>query len=97
MAFVECFLSHLLCGFRKSYSTQHVLLKFLELVKTMVDSGGFVVAPLMDLSKAFNSLNYELLLAKLHAYGFGRSAILLIHSYLSNRRQMVKTSGSFSM
>ena len=50
----------------------------------------------MDLSKAFNSLNHELLLAKLHAYGFSRSALALNHSYLSNRRRRVKINGSFS-
>ena len=40
-------------------------------------------------------INHELLIAKLHAYGFGRSALLMIHSYLSQRRQRVKINGSF--
>ena len=61
-----------------------------------MDSGGFAGAVLMDLSKAFDCLNHELLLAKLHAYGFSKSALTLIHSYLSNRRQRVKINGSFS-
>ncbi len=96
MPFAECFLSPLLCGFRKGYNTQHALLKFLETCKATMDSGGFAGAVLMDLSKAFDCLNHELLLAKLHAYGFSKSALTLIHSYLSNRRQRVKINGSFS-
>ena len=95
--FAKCFLSPLLCGFRKSYNTQHALLRFLETCKITRDKGGFVCALSMDLSKAFDCLNHELLLAKLHAYDFSRSAVTLIHSYLSNRRQRVKINGSFSM
>ena len=96
MPFVECFLSALLCGFWKGYNTQHALLKFLETCKITMDNGGFAGALLMDLSKAIDCLNHELLIAKLHAYGFSRSALALIHSYLSNRRQRVKINGSFS-
>ena len=95
--FVECFLSPLLCGFRKGYNSQHALLKFLETCKITMDNGDFAGALLMDLSKAFDCLNHELLLAKLHAYGFSRSVLALIHGYLSNRRQRVKINGSFSM
>ena len=50
----------------------------------------------MDLSKAFEGLNHELLIAKLNAYGFSRSALLFIHSYLTNRKQMVWFNGSCS-
>ena len=50
----------------------------------------------MDLSKAFDFLDHDLLIAKLHAYGFSRSALELIYSYHSERRQGVKVNGSFS-
>ena len=50
----------------------------------------------MDLSKAFDCLNHELLLAKLNAYGFSTNAIRMVHSYLTGRRQRVKVNGSFS-
>ena len=75
MPFAECFLSPLLCGFQKGYNTQHALLKLLETRKITMDNGGFAGALLMDLSKAFDCLNNEELLAKLHAYGFSRSAL----------------------
>ena len=50
----------------------------------------------MDLSKAFDCLDHDLLIAKLHAYGFSRSALELIYSYLNERKQRVKVHGSFS-
>ena len=50
----------------------------------------------MDLSKAFDCIDHELLIAKLNAYGFCNDAQLLIYNYLSGRRQRVKLNGSFS-
>ncbi len=50
----------------------------------------------MDLSKAFDTLNHELLLAKLNAYGFDYNAISLIKSYLSDRWQRTKVKRTFS-
>ena len=47
-------------------------------------------------SKAFDCLNHELSIAKLNAYGCSRSALLFIHSYLTDRKQRVKVNGSFS-
>ena len=96
MEFAENFLSPLVCAFRKGYNTQHALLRFLETCKTTLDKGGYAGALLMDLSKAFDCIDHELLLAKLHAYGFSRNALKMIYSYLSKRRQRVKVNGSFS-
>ena len=93
--FAECCLSAP-CGFRKGYNTQHALLKCLETCKAAIDNGGFAGARLMDLSKAFDGLNHELLLAKMRAYGFSRSSISLIDSHLSNRKQRVKINGLHS-
>ena len=50
----------------------------------------------MDLSKAFDTINHELLIAKLYAYGFSEDALKLIHSYLSDRWQRTKINKSFS-
>ena len=50
----------------------------------------------MDLSKAFDTINHELLIAKLEAYGFEQSALETMHSYLSNRWQRSKVNCSFS-
>ena len=51
---------------------------------------------LTDLSKAFDCLSHELLLAKLHAYGFSIATLRLIHSYLTNRKQGTKVNLSYS-
>ena len=55
--------------------------------------GGGVI---MDLSKAFDTINHELLIAKLNAYGFNINALELIMDYLSDRWQRTKINASFS-
>ena len=47
-------------------------------------------------STNFDCLDHELLIAKLNAYGFSRSALLFVHSYLDNKKQRVKVIDSFS-
>ena len=79
-SFMFEFLSKYQCGFRKEYSTQHGLLAMLEKWKSAVDKGKSFGALLTDLSKAFDCLPDELLLAKLHVYRFSIAALSLIHS-----------------
>ena len=50
----------------------------------------------MGLSKAFDTINHDLLLAKLHAYGFSINALSLMCSYLKNRKERVKINNNFS-
>ena len=61
-----------------------------------LDKKGVVGALLMDLSKAFDCIDHELLIAKLSAYGFCNDALLMIYGYLTGRKQTVKVNGSFS-
>ena len=96
LPFVQSFLSPLLCDFQEGYGTQHALLHFVETCKRLMDSGGVAGAILMDLSKAFDCLNHKLVIVKLNAYGFSRSALLFSHSYLTNKKQRVRVNGSFS-
>ena len=46
-------------------------------------------------SKVFDAINYKLLTAKLHAYGFSKKALKLISSYLEHRKQRVKANTTF--
>ena len=94
--FFENILSKYQCGFRKGFSTQHCLLAMLEKWKRSVDNGKAFDVLLTDLSKAFDCLDHELLIAKLNAYGFSLTASKLIHDYLSNRNQRTKINLSYS-
>ena len=82
---VNTFLSRYLCGYRKGFSTQYVLLSLLEKWEKAIDNKVFAGGVLTDRSKAFDTLNHELLIGKLHAYGFGKEFLMLLLSYLSNR------------
>ena len=84
------------CGFRKGINTQHIFLTMIEKMKISLDNKQFCAAILTDLSKAFDCIPYDLLIAKLNAYGFDQEALKLIHSYLYDRSQKVKVGSSFS-
>ena len=83
--YITNYLSPYLCGHRKSYNIQQALLTLIEKWKKILDDKGFGGVVLMELSKAFDILNHELLIAKLHAYGFNRDSLKLINDYLPNR------------
>ena len=72
-------------GFRKNMSSQKCL-----------DSKGFTGILFTDLSKAFDWLIHDLLLAKLHTYGFQHNALKLIHCYLDGRSQRVRINATYS-
>ena len=94
--FMKDKLSNLLIGFRKNHNTQHYLTSLLERWKKTLDKGGYIFAIFMDLSKAFDTLNHKLLIAKLGAYGFDTKALYYIKSYLDNRKQRVRVNNNFS-
>ena len=50
----------------------------------------------MDLSKTFDTINHDLLISKLHAYGFPKESLKLIKRYLSNHWQRKRVNLSFS-
>ena len=89
-------LTHLLNVFRKTFISvplgyrfpfNFYLISLIERWKKILDQKGYGGVVLMNLSKAFYTLNHILLLAKLHAYGFDRDSL---HSNLSNRYQRTK-------
>ena len=83
-------------GYRKGYSSQHSLIAIFEKWKKNLDKGGECGALFVDLSKAFDCLQHDLLLAKLNAYGFDYKSLKLISSFLSNRKYRTKINSSFS-
>ena len=62
----------------------------LEKWQKALDKGENMSAIFMDPSKAFDTINHDLLLAKLKAYGFSKEALSIMYSYLKNRRQRVQ-------
>ena len=86
-SFFENIFSKYKTGFRKGFSPQSCLVAMIEKIKKSLDRGGEYAALLTDLSKAFNCLPHDLIIAKLHAYGFDKASLRLMHSYLTDRYQ----------
>ena len=78
------------CGFRKGFNAQHCLLAMVEKWRQTLDGGGETGAVLADLSKPFDCINHNLLIAELNVYGFEKQSINFIYSYLTKRKQRTK-------
>ena len=65
--------------------------------KRGIDNGAYVTVLFMDLLRAFDTINHDLMLVKLKAYGFSFNALKLMHSYLKNIKQKVQISNKFSL
>ena len=85
------------CGFRKGFNAQHCLLAMVEKWRKTLDGGGETGAVLTDLSKAFDCIDHNLLIAKLNAYGFEKQSINFIYSYLTKRKQRAKVDSVVSL
>ena len=84
------------CGFRKGFSVVNCLLPMIEKWRESLDQGGAYGALLTDLSKAFDYLSHELIIAKLYAYGVYMPSLKVINSYLSKTRQTIKINNVYS-
>ena len=96
-SYAESFLSKFVSAYRKSYSSNHVLLRLIENWKKSLDNKNFVGTVLMNLSKAFDCIPHDLLVAKLHAYGLSNDAVTFTYSYLKLRKQGVKINDTESI
>lgn len=77
-------------GFRANHSTESATCFFTENIRALLDRGGVVGAVFLDLRKAFDTVNHDILLSKLHTFNFSADTINWIKSYLSNRLQCVR-------
>ena len=68
----------------------------LEILKKALDNGLYSGIVLTDLSKAFDSISHDLLIAKLYAYGLSNQSLNIISNYLSGRKQRTKINDKFS-
>ena len=94
--FMQNKFSKLLCGFRKGFSTQIALTKLLQKWQQSLDKKEIIGTVLIDLSKAYDCIQHDLLLAKLEAYCFSEKALKFLKSYLKGRKQKVKIGSAFS-
>ena len=95
--FFDNCLSKFMSAYRKAFSSQHVLIRLIEEWKRNLDKNFFVGAVLMDLSKAFDCIPHDLLIAKLAAYGFDIDSLQYIYSYLKGRLQSVRINNIYSL
>ena len=79
-SFIENCLSPFMCGYRKGYNPQHVLITLIEKWKSL-DDKEYSGVMFMDLSKAFETINHDLLIAKLDAYDFDKAVLKLMHGW----------------
>ena len=89
-------LSKFQCGFRRDFGAQSCLLYMVATIRKTRDNHGVFAAVMTDLSKTFDCISHELLIAKLNAYGSDETSLKVIISYLKTRMQTTKVGSSFS-
>ena len=93
--FEDIFHEHVF-AYRKHHGTDTALLSLTEQWRQELDQHNIIGIVSMDLSKAFDTLPHELLVAKLKSYGADDKTTDLVHDYLANRRQRVRLGDKFS-
>src|SRR5271165_4315852 len=84
-------------GFRANHSTSSALIDLYDRISVAVEKGDFCIGVFIDLSKAFDTLNHEILIKKLKHYGIRGLVLDLFADYLKNRKQFVSLNGCDSV
>ena len=89
--------NNLLCanqyGFRKKHSTELAGIELVDHIANYLNNRKTPISIFLDLSKAFDTLNHNILLKKLDFYGLSSKSLILFASYLSNRKQYCEYNG----
>ena len=80
-------------GFRENYSTESAVIELTDYIKLHVDNQHIPICLFLDLSKAFDTINFDILLLKLKHMGLSNMALNWFESYLKNRKQFVTFNG----
>ena len=83
-------------SFRKAHSTQHALFKLLHSRQKELDSSSFIGTILMNLSKAYDCLPHDLIIAKFEGFGLIKNSLKLLLDYSDEWKQLVKIESSYS-
>ena len=80
-------------GFRKKHSTQHAIITLVDRITSSLDSGDLVIGVFLDLKKAFDTVDHQILTKKLFSYGIRGNTLKWFQSYLTDRSQYVTYDG----
>ncbi|XP_065684072.1 uncharacterized protein LOC136096582 [Hydra vulgaris] len=80
-------------GFRSNHSTSHALISITEMIRGAIDSGSFACGVFIDLQKAFDTVDHNILIKKLNYYGIRGIANHWFSSYITDRTQFVSING----
>ena len=83
-------------GFRHSHSTQQAIITLVDRITKSLDKGHIAITILLDLKKAFDTVDHRILLRKLYAYGIRGALLKWFESYLTGRTQYVAFNGTNS-
>ena len=77
-------------GFRKKHSTNLATIELMTKILQAIDNNEYTIGVFLDLAKAFDTVNHDILLTKLEHYGIRGIALEWFKNYLTNRKQIVK-------
>ena len=83
-------------GFRAGYSTDHALLELIDQICECFDEKKYFLGIFVDLSKAFNTVDQNIVITKLEKYRIFGKNLLWFKSYLSNRKQYIEYRNDFN-
>ena len=76
-------------GFQNAHSTEHAILQLVNQITEVFSQGKYTLGIFLDFSTAFDTVNHNVLLEKLKAYGIQYENLKWFRSYLSNRKQFI--------
>ena len=80
-------------GFREKYLTNHALASLIEIIKKYLDENNFVCGVFIDLKKAFDTDDHQILVNKLHHFDIRGKCNEWLESFLTSRKQFVSING----
>ena len=83
-------------GFLPKHSTTHALIEVIDTIRKAIDKGEYALGIYLDLKKAFDTVDHQILLGKLEHYGFRGHTNNFLKSYLSGRQQFTVVNGKKS-